>query len=530
MSAAPEVIIIGAGSAGAALAGRLAERGTQVLLLEAGPAGAFPWTTLPIGYGKTFNHPRVNWMFRSQPIPGLGGRDNYVPRGKVLGGSSTINAMVYSRGQPADFEEWQGLGNPGWGWDEVLACYRRMEDHDLGASPVHGAGGPVHVTDTTSQAHPATRAFVAAAAEIGLPTTPDLNGVSIEGAGYYQITTRAGRRESSASAYLRKRPNLRIVTDCQVTRLLFEGRRVVGVEAVGPGGPVSYKAPRVVLSAGAIGSPILLQLSGVGPGALLQAKGLPVLIDSPAVGRNLQDHLCHDIHYRARLPTLNQVLGSRLGQAKAGLRWALKHDGPLAGSVNQGGGYYRTTPERPLPDMQLYFSPLTYERAPPGTRRMTQPDRFPGFCTSVSPCKPHSLGWVEVTAPDWRAAPAIQPNFLDDPRDVADLVAGMKFLRRLAEAPALAAWVAEERRPGPAVASDADLEADARARAYSVFHPCGTCRMGPDPLTSVVGPDLALHGAEGLFVADASIFPRITSGNINAPSMMVGERAAELLG
>ncbi|MCR8723310.1 GMC family oxidoreductase [Frigidibacter sp. ROC022] len=525
-----EVIVVGAGSAGAALAGRLSAGGTRVLLIEAGPRGAFPWTTIPIGYGKTFNHPRVNWMFRSQPIPGMGGRDNYFPRGKVLGGSSAINAMVYSRGQPSDFEEWKAAGNPGWGWDEVLACYLRMEDHDLGASEAHGAGGPVHVTDTSRCAHPATRAFVAAAAEAGLPFSPDLNGASIEGAGYYQITTRAGRRESSATAYLRKRPTLRIVTDCQVTRLLFEGRRAVGVEAMAPGGPVTYRAPRVVLSAGAVGTPILLQLSGVGPGALLADKGVPVVIDSPAVGRNLQDHLCHDIYYRARQPTMNQVLGSPFGQARAGLRWAIRRDGPLAASVNQGGGYYRTTPDRALVDMQLYFSPLTYEHARPGTRKMTRPDPFPGFCTSVSPCKPHSRGWIELSAPDWRAPPAIHPNYLDDPRDVADLVEGMKFLRRLARTPALSALIEQERRPGPEVSSDAALEADARARAYSVFHPCGTCRMGPDPLTSVVGPDLKLHGAEGLFVADASIFPRITCGNINAPSMMVGERAAELLG
>jgi choline dehydrogenase len=526
---APEVIVIGAGSAGCALAGRLSERGTQVLLLEAGPKRLFPWTTIPLGYGKTFNNPAVNWMFRTEASPGLNGRDNYVPRGKVLGGSSAINAMVYSRGQPADYEEWRAAGNPGWGWDEVLATYRQMEDHDLGASDLHGAGGPLHVTDISTQAHPLTRRFVDAAGELGLGYSPDLNGANIEGAGFYQITTRAGRRESAASAWLRKRPTLRILCGHQATRLLFDGRRCTGVEVNGPSGPVVFTAPRVVVSAGSILSPLLLQLSGIGPGAELQRLGLNVLHDSPAVGRNLQDHLCHDIYYRATVPTLNQVLGTLRGQAGFALRWGLRRDGPLALSVNQGGGYYRTTPDRPLPDMQLYFAPMSYTHAAPGTRRMTRPDPFPGFSLSVSPCKPLSLGHVALRAPDWRAAPVIHANYLDDPRDVDDLVHGMRFLRRLAATRALAPVIAEERRPGAAVASDEALAEDARARAYSVFHPCGTCRMGPDPAASVVGPDLKVHGIEGLFVADASIFPRITSGNISAPAMMVGERAAALL-
>lgn len=528
---APEVIVIGAGSAGSALAGRLSERGRRVLLIEAGPAGRFPWTTIPLGYGKTYSDPRVNWMFRTESIPGMNGRDNYVPRGKVLGGSSAINAMVWSRGQPADFEEWKALGNPGWGWDEVLPLYRRIEDHDLGANALHGAGGPVHVTDISGQAHPLTRRCIEAAGELGLAASADLNGASIEGAGFYQITTRAGRRESAATAYLGKRPTLRILTGHRVTRLLFDGLRCTGVEATGPSGPERFLAPRVVIAAGAIQSPLLLQLAGIGPGALLRDLGLPVLHESPAVGRNLQDHLCHDIYYRATIPTLNQVLGSLRGQAGSALRWALRRDGPLALSINQGGGYLRTTPDRALPDMQLYFAPMTYTHAAPGTRRMTRPDPFPGFSLSVSPCKPQSLGHVALRAPDWRALPAIHANYLDDPRDVADLVHGMRFLRRMAETRALAPLIAEERIPGPAVpTTDAALAEDARARAYSVFHPCGTCRMGPDPETAVVGPDLKVHGIEGLFVADASVFPRITSGNINAPAIMVGEKAADLLG
>jgi len=523
-----EYIVVGAGSAGAALAGRLAEAGRRVLLVEAGPKGGFPWTTIPIGYGKTFTNPRVNWMFTSLPIPGMGGRTNYVPRGKCLGGSSSINAMVYSRGQPADYAAWEAAGNPGWGWDDVLDCYREMEDHDLGAGPAHGAGGPLHVTALTeADAHPLTRAFVAAAQELGLAYTPDLNGESIEGAGYYQTTTRRGRRESAATAFLRPGPNLRIVTGRHVTRLLFEGRRAVGIATEGPGGPQEFRAgAEVILSAGAIGTPALLQLSGIGPAPLLQRLGIEMVQENAQVGRNLQDHLCYDHVYRTRLPSLNQELGPLWGKLRVGLRYLLSGKGPLAMSLNQAGGYYRSGADSNVPDMQLYFSPLSYEKAVPGKRALMRPDPFPGVAMSVSPTKAHSSGHVEITSSDWRAAPAIQPNFLDDPRDVAVMVAGARYLRRLSRSPALGSVIDAEVKPGAACDGDAALEADVRARAYSVFHPCGTCRMGPDPTQSVVDSDLRLHGVAGLRIADASVFPEITSGNINAPAMMVGRMAA----
>jgi len=526
-----EYIVVGAGSAGAAVAGRLAEAGRRVLLVEAGPKRRFPWTTIPIGYGKTYTDPAVNWMFTSLPIPGMGGRVNYVPRGKVLGGSSAINAMVYSRGQPADFAAWEAAGNPGWGWEAVLDCYREMEDHDLGAGPAHGAGGPLHVTQLTeAEAHPLTRLFVAAAQEMGLSYSPDLNGESIEGAGYYQTTTRRGRRESAATAFLRPSPNLRILTGRQVTRLLIEGRRATGIATEGPAGAEDFRAGReVILAAGAIGSPALLQLSGIGPAGLLRRLGIKVELDSPQVGRNLQDHLCYDHVYRTNRPSLNQELGPMLGRLRVGLRYLTAGKGPLAMSLNQAGGYYRHGSDSNLPDMQLYFAPLTYEKAKPGSRALLHPDPFPGVAMSISPTKAHSTGHVELAAPDWRAAPAIQPNFLDDARDVAAMVAGARDLRRLSRTRALGAVIDAELKPGPECDSDAALEADVRARAYSVFHPCGTCRMGPDPAMAVVGPDLRLHGIAGLRVADASIFPEITSGNINAPAMMVGRMAANLI-
>ncbi|MDB5552258.1 MAG: dependent oxidoreductase family protein [Rhizobium sp.] len=524
-----DYVIVGAGSAGCALAGRLSEDGrSSVILSEAGPPANLIWTKIPIGYGKTFYDPRVNWMYQTEPVPGFGGRPNYWPRGRVVGGSSAINAMVYARGQPSDFDAWEAAGNPGWGWKDVLAAYRRMEDHDLGASDLHGAGGPLHVTVIDRWAHALTRRFVEAGTQLGLPATPDLNGESIEGVGYYQITTRRGLRESSATAYLRRRPNLRVVTNSQVKRILTEGRRATGVVTEGPAGETTFRARRaVILSAGSIGSPLLLQLSGIGPGALLQRLSLPVVHESAMVGRNLQDHLCYDHYYRATEPSLNQVLRPWTGKLRVALHYLLSRRGPLSMSLNQGGGFYRSDASQPVPDIQLYFSPLTYQRAPVGIRPLMSPDPFPGFSTSISPCKPRSLGHIELAAPDWRAAPLIQPNALSDPHDMVQMLAGARFLRRLAETPALGSVISEEMKPGRSTESDAEFEADIRARSYSVFHPCGTCRMGPDPATSVVDADLRVHGFEGLHVADASIFPDITSGNLNAPSIMVGEMAAQ---
>jgi choline dehydrogenase len=523
-----DYVVVGAGSAGCALAGRLAEDGRiTVTLIEAGPPADLIWTKIPMGYGKTFYDARVNWMYQTDPIPGFDGRRNYWPRGRVVGGSSTINAMVYSRGQPADFDAWEADGNPGWGWKDVLAAYRRMEDHELGASELHGAGGPLHVTVIDREAHPLARRFVAAGAELGLPTTADLNGESIEGVGYYQITTRRGLRETAATAYLRPRKNLRVVTRSQAKRVLMEGRRATGVVTESAGGETTFRARRaVILSAGSVGSPMLLQRSGIGPGALLQGLGIPVVHESAMVGRNLKDHLCYDHYYRSTEPSLNQVLRPWTGRVRVALRYLLSRSGPLSMSLNQGGGFYRSDPERPAPDIQLYFSPLTYQRAPVGVRPLMSPDPFPGFSTSISPCKPRSIGHIELRSPDWREAPSIQPNALSDPRDMAEMLAGARFLRRLAATAALGSVIDEEIKPGRSTDSDAALEADIRARSYSVFHPCSTCRMGPDPASAVVDADLRVYGIEALHVADASIFPDITSGNLNAPSIMVGEMAA----
>jgi choline dehydrogenase len=529
-----DYIIVGAGSAGCVVANRLTENGRHsVLLLEAGPSDRSFWIQVPIGYGKTFYDRRVNWGYVSQPSPGLGGRTVYCPRGKVLGGSSSINAMVYARGQAGDFDDWAAMGNPGWGWADVLPCYKRMEDHDLGAGPSHGRGGPLHVTDIAPIAHPLCHIFLQGGQEAGLAFNRDLNGESIEGVGLYQINTRNGFRMSAARAYLwpaRRRPSLRVLTNALATRIVLQGKRAVGIAYRWKGHEVVAHARReVILAAGAINSPQLLQLSGIGPPDVLRSAGVEVRHESPAVGRHLQDHLCFDHVYRSKKRSLNDDLFPWTGKLRAGLQYLLLRTGPLSLSINQGGGFFRSRPELARPNIQLYFSPLTYERTPPGIRPLMNPDPFPGFSTSASPCRPTSRGHVWIASADPAQAPLIDPNFMSTDHDVEELLAGARFLRRLAATPALSSIIDVELKPGPAVRSGDELIADIRARAYSVFHPVGTCRMGPDPAEAVVDHRLRIHGLAGVRVIDASVFPTLTSGNTNAPAIMVGEKGSDLV-
>ncbi len=529
-----DYIVVGAGSAGSAVAGRLSQSGRfRVLLLEAGPSDLRFWIQLPIGYGKTFYDPSVNWMYQSEPVPGFGGRSAYVPQGKVLGGSSSINAMVYARGQAGDFEDWEAAGNPGWGWKEVLQVYKRMEDHDLGPGPWHGTGGPLHITDIAKAAHPLTGAFLEAGREAGFPISQDLNGATIEGVGLYQINTRAGLRLSQARAYLwpaRRRANLRIETQALASRILFEGTRATGIAYLKHGRSLAAHARReVILAGGAINTPQLLQLSGIGPAEILKSCGIEVRRESPAVGRHLQDHLCIDLVYRSRKPTLNDDLNNWPGRLAAGLRYLLARGGPLSLSVNQAGGFIRSGPDRKRPDLQIYFSPLSYEKIPPGVRALLRPDPFSGFSTSASPCRPTSRVYLRVKSADPAESPSIQPNYLSTDGDVQEMLAGVKFLRSLAATPAMAAVVDREIKPGPGIERNETLIADIRERSYSVFHPVGSCRMGRDPRESVVDARLRVHGLAALRVIDASIFPTITSGNTNAPAIMVGEKGAQMV-
>ena len=529
-----DYVIVGAGSAGCVLADRLTRSGQHsVAVVEAGGSDRRFQIALPIGYGLSFYDPAVNWMYRTEPDEGLAGRRGYWPRGKVLGGSSAINAMVFVRGQHADFDDWAGRGNPGWGFADVLPYFKRLEDNAGGADAFRATGGPLHVADVSADLHPLCEVYLAAGAEAGLPRNPDFNGATQEGVGLYQITTRDGFRMSTARAYLRpamKRRNLTVVTRARVTRILLDGRRATGVACVQGGETRTVLARReVILAAGAIASPQLLQLSGIGPAGLLQSLGVAVAHDSPAVGRNLQDHLCIDHLYRSRVSTLNQDLGPWWGKVRAGLRYLLWRRGPLALSVNQGGGFVRTRAALDRPNLQLYFSPVSYLRTPAGTRPLMRPDPFPGFLLSAQPCRPTSRGHLAIRSPDPLAAPEIHPNSLSTDHDVDELIDGARFLRRLAATPAFRAVVAEELRPGADVQSDADLLADIRERASTVFHPVSTCRMGPDPRADVVDHALRVHGISGLRVIDASIFPAITSGNTNAPTIMVAEKGADLV-
>ena len=529
-----DYVIVGAGSAGCVLANRLSDGGRhRVALLEAGGSDLNFWVRMPIGYGKAFYHRTLNWKYLTEPVPGFDGRQSYWPRGKVVGGSSSINAMVFIRGQAEDFDGWRALGNPGWGYQDVLPLFRRMEDNAAGADEWRGKGGPLTVTNIEDVVHPLCRNYLAGGVEAGLPRNPDFNGATQEGIGIYQITTRNGFRCSAATAYLapaRRRANLRVITAAQATRVLFDGKRAVGVEYRQGGETRQVRARRaVILSAGAVNTPQLLQLSGVGDPDLLKRHGIDVVHAAPAVGRNLQDHIGFDHLYRSRRPTLNDVLRPWWGRLRVGLRYVLTRGGPLSLSVNQGGGFFRTRPERPRPNMQLYFSPVSYTRALPGRRALMSPDPFPGFLVGVSNCHPTSRGQLAIRSADPFAAPEIQPNYLSTEEDVQELLEAAHFLRRLSRTGPMREIIEEEIRPGAGILDDEALIADIRARSGSVFHPCGTCAMGPDAAASVVDPRLRVHGLEALRVVDASVFPRITAGNLNAPTIMVGEKGADLI-
>lgn len=528
-----DYIVVGAGSAGCVVADRLsADPRRSVLLIEAGGSDFRFWIKTPIGYGKSFFDPAVNWRFESLPDPGLGDRVVYVPRGKVLGGSSSINAMVYARGLPGDFDDWRDAGNPGWGWSDVEPVFRSFERRVAGDGSARG-DGPLWVSDREAEYHPLKRHYLAAAREAGLPIVSDLGLTEAEGVGPYLINTRKGLRCSAADAFLRpamKRPNLTVATGLIVDRIGFEGRRARTVECLIGGERRSYRArAEIVLSAGAVGSPAILQRSGVGPGALLADLGVPIVHDAPGVGGHLQDHLGINYYYRATEPTLNAVLGTWPGRIAAGIRFLATRTGALSLSVNQMGGLVRSSPELARPDMQLYFNPLSYSTEIAGQRKLSKPDPWPGFILSFNACRPTSTGRIDIAGADPLAQPRIRPNYLSTDRDLADVLAGARLVARLQETRAMKALAAAITLFDPARASDEAIVEDFRKRSGSVFHLCGTCRMAPQAADGVVGPDLKVHGVEGLRVADTSIFPNVTSANTNAPAIMVGHKAAAMI-
>jgi choline dehydrogenase len=528
-----DYVIIGAGTAGCVVASRLAESGATVLLLEAGGSDRTVWIQLPIGYGRTFFDKRINWMYETDPVKGLGGRSSYWPRGKVIGGSGSINAMVHVRGQPHDFDDWRALGNIGWGWDDVLPYFVKSEDHDLGASAVHGTGGPQHVTDISAKAHPLCQRFIAAAQSMGMPFTPDFNGEASEGVGIYQINTRKGWRASTANEYLRpamKHSAVTLRSKSHATRILFEGKRATRIEYRRNGQLEQASARReVILCGGSINSPQLLQLSGVGDAEKLRKLGINPLINAPAVGQNLQDHLAVSYFYKTSVPTLNDELRPLFGKIKAGLRYMFDCGGPLSMSVNQGGGFVRSSPDQPRPNLQLYFTPASYTQTPLSERKLLNPDPFSAVLLSFNSCRPTSRGHLHIRSNNPFEYPAIQPNYLSTEKDVAEARVGNQLLRALAGASPLADIITEELYPGAHVAGDDALLDDFRVRADTVYHPTSTCRMGPDTSNAVVDTRLRVHGVQGLRVIDASIFPTITSGNTNAPTVMVAEKGAAVV-
>ncbi|MEO6626453.1 MAG: GMC family oxidoreductase N-terminal domain-containing protein [Burkholderiaceae bacterium] len=529
-----DYIVVGAGSAGCVLANRLSKNPEhKVLLLEAGGSDRRLWVWVPIGYARTFRDPAVNWMYQTESEPALGGRSSYWPRGKVLGGSSSINAMAYVRGQPEDYDGWRQMGNPGWGWSDVLPFFKRSEDHAWGAGPHHGTGGPLHVNDITAAVHPLCGSFLLAANALGFTRTDDFNGPASEGVGIYPINTRKGWRESTASAFLRPaltRANLGLHTHAHATRVLIRDRRAVGVEYRRGGQMLqAFARCEVIVCGGAVNSPQLLQLSGIGDAKLLAQYGINATVHAPMVGQRLQDHL-HITHcYHSRLPTLNDQLLPWTGKLRAALQYLLQRSGPLSMSVNQAGGFVRSDALQARANLQLYFNPASYTTRLSGTRRTMNPDPFPGFSMSVHACRPTSRGTIHIQSADPFQPPAIRPNYLATELDVAEALAGTRLLRALAATAPLREVIEAETVPGPAHTSDAALLDDFRARADTIFHPTGTCGMGPDPATAVVDARLRVHGVRGLRVIDASVFPAITSGNTNAPTIMVAEKGAQML-
>lgn len=529
-----DYVIVGAGSAGCVLAEALSRDGRfRVAIIEAGGSDRKFFVQMPLGYGKTFYDRSINWNYFAEPDPGLNGQRDYWPRGRIIGGSGSLNAMVWIRGDARDYDGWEAEGNPGWGWRDVLPVFRALEHCEEGEERWRGRGGPVHITDQTAFQHPLTERFIRAGVEAGFPFNPDFNGARQEGVGLYQTNTKGGWRMSAARAFLYpalKRPNLTLITNAQVTRILFRGDRATGVEIARGRSREELNARReVVLAAGAINSPQLLQLSGIGPAEHLRPLGVDVRVDSPAVGQHMQDHLGINYVFRAKVPSLNEVLRPFWRRMGAGAQFLLARSGPLSMSLNQGGGFVRSRPWLDRPDTQLYMQAISTFTARTGTRPLLMPDPFPGYAIGMSSCRPEARGSCLIRSADPFEAPMIRPNAYGTDNDVQTMLSGVKVIRRIAEQAALAEVTEVELAPGPKVVSDEALIEDFRNRSGTVYHPCGSARMAPDIGDGAVDHRLRVHGVTGLRVADASVFPSVISGNINAPVMMVASKGATMI-
>jgi choline dehydrogenase len=528
MPNAYDFIVTGAGSAGCAVAGRLSESGLyRVLLLEAGPPDKNPWIHIPLGYAKTYVDPSVNWKFETEPQPRMHNRRLYLPRGKTLGGSSSINGMIYIRGNHADYDEWRQRGCTGWDWDSVLPYFKKAENQARGADDYHGVGGPLHVSDQSEKGE-LSQAMLQACQQAGIPANPDFNGPQQEGCGYYQTTTNNKRRWSAAKAYLSNPPpNLTIETNAHATRVIIQNGRATGVEyQTTAGRQVAVARGEVIVSGGAYGSPHLLQLSGLGPAQHLRDMGIEVVQDMQAVGSNLHDHFNTAASWRcSKAITLNELNNSKLRQAAAAIRYALFRNGPMASNGITAGVFTRSDMRLERPDIQInLFEWSTKERS----RDAVIPHPFPGFTMTPVHLRPDGRGTVRLNSPDPFAWPAVLFDYLKTDYDIQAALAGLRLVRKIAEQPALRPYVVSEIFPGVDIERDDDLLDYIRKTGVSNQHPTSSCAMGSGPNT-VVDPRLRVHGVAGLRVADASIMPVVVGGNTNAPTIMIGEKAAAMI-
>jgi choline dehydrogenase-like flavoprotein len=522
-----DYVIVGAGSAGCVLANRLSEDPrNKVLLLEAGGKDNYHWVHIPVGYLYCIGNPRTDWGFQTAECAGLNGRKLLYPRGKILGGCSSINGMLYLRGQAADYDGWRQMGNTGWGWNDVLPYFIKSEDYYGGADVMHGEGGEWRVEEQRLRWE-ILDAWRDAAVAAGLPATDDFNRGDNHGVGYFKVNQRKGWRWNTSKGFLKpvkNRPNLRVLTHAQAERLIFEGRRATGVQLLLNGQPAMVHADgEVILSSGSIGSPQLLQLSGVGPGTLLQKHGIEVRLDQPEVGANLQDHLQIRCAYKVQdVKTLNTMASTLYGKGMIGLEYALRRTGPMSMAPSQLGAFAYSSEDVATPDLEYHVQPVTLDAFG------QPPHDFPAITASVCHLRPESRGHVQITSPDARAHPEIQPNYLSTAGDRLVAARAIRLTRKIMAQEPLAKYRPEEFKPGLSFQSDDELSKGAGEIASTIFHPVGTTRMGADE-ASVVDPNLRVRGIQGLRVVDAGVMPRITSGNTNSPTIMIAEKASDLI-
>lgn len=523
-----DFIVVGAGSAGCVLANRLSADGKHsVALLEAGGKDSSPWIHIPVGYFKTMGNPKTDWMYATEPDKGINGRSINWPRGKVLGGSSSINGLLYVRGQAEDYDGWRQLGNEGWGWEQIAPLFKRSETWEEGVSDLRGGDGPLQVSNSRLKREVVDK-WIGAAVEAGYPHNSDYNSGDQEGVGYFQLTAKDGKRCSSAVAYLRpamNRPNLTVLTNTAARKLVFNAKRVTGIEVDGPNGIQTIKANReVILSAGALASPQLLMVSGIGAVDELKPHGIDIVADLKGVGKNLQDHLQARPVFKVNVPTVNTEVGSLFKQAMMGIEYVVKRTGPMTMAASLGQGFLKTRQDLKTPDIQFHVQPWSADKPSEG------PHKFSAFTASVLQLRPESAGHLELRSSSMDDYLAIHPNYLATKTDCDTIVEGIKIARRLAKLKPLKDIVSEEHAPGKGVGEDDDAAILnwARDTATTIYHPTGTCKMGNDPM-AVVDARLRVHGIDGLRVADASIMPIIVSGNTNAPTIMIGEKASDMI-